>query len=72
MDPPVIYGDGERSRDFTYVDHAVRANVLAAESDVSGEVFNVARGGSVHQGDDEGGQDSRPHNTGDARWPSGK
>lgn len=38
---PVIYGDGEQSRDFTYVDNAVQANILAAEGDVSGEAFNV-------------------------------
>jgi UDP-glucose 4-epimerase len=44
---PVVYGDGEQSRDFTYVDNAVRANVLAAESDVAGEAFNVACGGRV-------------------------
>lgn len=46
-DPPVVYGDGEQTRDFIYVDDAVRANVLAAESDVNGEAFNVARGESV-------------------------
>lgn len=38
---PVIYGDGEQSRDFTYIDNAVQANILAAESDVTGEAFNV-------------------------------
>lgn len=44
---PVIYGDGEQSRDFTYIDNAIQANVLAAESDVTGEVFNVGTGGRV-------------------------
>lgn len=44
---PVIYGDGEQSRDFTYIDNAVQANVLAAESDVSGETFNVGCGGRL-------------------------
>ena len=44
---PVIYGDGEQSRDFTYIDNAVRANILAAEGDVTGEAFNVACGGRV-------------------------
>lgn len=41
---PVIFGDGEQSRDFTYVDNVVRANFLAAaaETGVAGEVFNVA------------------------------
>ena len=44
---PVIFGDGEQSRDFTYVDNAVQANVLAAEGDVTGEAFNVGTGGRV-------------------------
>src|SRR5918992_412666 len=39
---PVIYGDGEQSRDFTYVDDVVEANVLAAAADgVAGEAFNI-------------------------------
>lgn len=42
---PVIYGDGEQSRDFTYIENVVQANVLAAEGDVTGEVFNVGCGG---------------------------
>ncbi|MDI3281536.1 MAG: GDP-mannose 4,6-dehydratase, partial [Bacillota bacterium] len=43
--PPVIYGDGEQTRDFTYVADVVRANLLAAEAPgVSGEVFNIAGG----------------------------
>jgi len=46
-DQPVIYGDGEQSRDFTYIDNAVQANVLAAEGDVTGEAFNVGTGGRV-------------------------
>lgn len=46
-DRPVIYGDGEQSRDFTFVEDAVQANILAAESDVTGEAFNVACGGRV-------------------------
>lgn len=41
---PVIYGDGEQSRDFTYVRNAVAANRLAADSSVEGEMFNVACG----------------------------
>lgn len=42
---PEIYGDGEQSRDFTYVDNVVEANVLAATADgVSGEVFNIGCG----------------------------
>jgi nucleoside-diphosphate-sugar epimerase len=40
---PIVYGDGEQSRDFTYVDNAVEANLLAAGSEgVAGEAFNVA------------------------------
>ena len=34
---PVIYGDGEQSRGFTYIENAVKANILAAEGDVTGE-----------------------------------
>ncbi|HEY6271249.1 MAG TPA: SDR family oxidoreductase [Terriglobales bacterium] len=44
---PTIYGDGEQSRDFTFVDNAVQANLLASEAPaaaVSGKVFNVATG----------------------------
>lgn len=44
---PTIYGDGEQSRDFTYVSNNVSANLLAAKADaaaVSGKVFNVACG----------------------------
>jgi nucleoside-diphosphate-sugar epimerase len=44
---PVIYGDGEQSRDFTYIDDALQANILAAEGNVSGEAFNVGTGGRV-------------------------
>ena len=40
-----VYGDGEQSRDFTYVDNVVQANLLAAEAEgAAGEVFNVACG----------------------------
>ncbi len=42
---PIIYGDGEQTRDFTYVSDAVDANLLAAEStECVGEVINVGRG----------------------------
>lgn len=42
---PVIYGDGEQSRDFTYIDNVVFANMKAAASkDASGKVINVANG----------------------------
>ncbi len=42
---PVIFGDGEQSRDFTFVENAVRANILAATNDkMVGDNFNVACG----------------------------
>lgn len=42
---PVIFGDGEQSRDFTYVDNVVQANLKAAESsEASGRVINIAVG----------------------------
>ena len=45
---PVIYGDGEQSRDFTYVSNVVDANLLAAESVAAiGRVINIASGRSV-------------------------
>ena len=44
-EPVPVHGDGEQSRDFTYVDNVVEANVLAAEVDgASGAVLNVATG----------------------------
>ena len=46
--PPTIYGDGEQSRDFTYVDNVVQANLLAARAkETHGEVINVACGEAV-------------------------
>src|SRR5450432_1777879 len=45
---PVIFGDGEQTRDFTYVENAVQANLLAFDApNVSGKVFNVGVGGRV-------------------------
>jgi UDP-glucose 4-epimerase len=41
---PVIFGDGTQSMDLVYVKDSARANILAAQSDVSDEVFNVATG----------------------------
>jgi UDP-glucose 4-epimerase len=43
---PIVYGDGLQSRDFTYVDNVVEANLSAAEADgIGGQAFNVACGG---------------------------
>jgi UDP-glucose 4-epimerase len=46
-EPVTIYGDGEQSRDFTFVDNVVGANLLAADApSVGGEILNIATGGS--------------------------
>jgi UDP-glucose 4-epimerase len=43
--PPTIYGDGNQSRDFTYVDNNVEANILSCfTKGISGETFNIACG----------------------------
>lgn len=46
---PLIFGDGEQSRDFTFVDNAVHANLLAARAEgrIEGESINVAVGQRV-------------------------
>ena len=41
---PIVYGDGEQSRDFTFVQDVVRANLLAARSDTQGIGVNIACG----------------------------
>jgi UDP-glucose 4-epimerase len=43
---PIVYGDGEQTRDFCYIDNAVSANLLAASTrqELSGQVVNVACG----------------------------
>jgi UDP-glucose 4-epimerase len=44
-EPVTIFDDGEQSRDFTYVDNVVAANLLAADADgVSGRIFNISSG----------------------------
>ncbi len=45
--PPIIFGDGEQTRDFTYVANVVDGVLRACEAPVSGEVINVATGGRV-------------------------
>ena len=47
---PTIFGDGEQSRDFTYIDNAVEANLLACKASAAkaaGQVFNTATGRRV-------------------------
>jgi nucleoside-diphosphate-sugar epimerase len=49
-DQPTIFGDGEQSRDFTYIDNAVEANLLACKAPAAkaaGQVFNIATGRRV-------------------------
>jgi len=43
--PPIIFGDGEQSRDFTYIENVVQANLLAMSAEhLQGEAINVACG----------------------------
>ncbi len=47
---PTIFGDGEQSRDFTYIDNVVKGNLLACQapaSQVAGQVFNLATGDRI-------------------------
>jgi UDP-glucose 4-epimerase len=47
-EPPVIYGDGEQSRDFTYIDDIVDANVALLDDDAAdGETMNVGSTGNI-------------------------
>ncbi|HZD43689.1 MAG TPA: NAD-dependent epimerase/dehydratase family protein, partial [Methanomicrobiales archaeon] len=48
--PPLIYGDGNQTRDFTYVKDVVQANIRAMESDASG-VYNIACGARISVND---------------------
>lgn len=46
---PVVEGDGEQSRDFTYVANVVHGNLLACHTPgISGQVFNIACGGNIN------------------------
>ena len=42
--PPTIFGDGEQQRDFVHVGDITRASIMAFESDITGETFNVGTG----------------------------
>ena len=45
---PTVYGDGEQSRDFTYIDNVVHANLLAARAkQTGGQVVNIACGQAI-------------------------
>jgi len=42
-----VYGDGEQTRDFTYIDDVIEANMLAAKSNIQGEAFNIGGGSRI-------------------------
>jgi len=42
-----VFGDGTQTRDFTFIDDVVEANILAANSEIEGGVFNVGGGGRI-------------------------
>ncbi len=47
-EPPTVYGDGEQTRDFTYIENVVHGNMLAAEAKrAEGQAVNLACGGQV-------------------------
>ena len=47
-EPPTVYGDGEQSRDFTYIDNVVEANLRAARAEkTQGQVVNIACGEAI-------------------------
>ena len=43
----LVFGNGKQSRDFTYVKDVVEANLLAAHTDVAGEIFNIGAGSPI-------------------------
>jgi nucleoside-diphosphate-sugar epimerase len=44
---PVVYGDGEQTRDFTYIENVVQANLLACEAPSAGRAINVGTGARI-------------------------
>jgi UDP-glucose 4-epimerase len=42
--PPLIFGNGEQTMDFVYIEDIARANILAAKADITDMVFNIASG----------------------------
>jgi len=49
--PPLILGDGKQTMDFIYIEDIARANILAASSNVTDEVFNIASGSETSLND---------------------
>jgi UDP-glucose 4-epimerase len=43
----IIYGDGEQSRDFTYVEDVIQGNLLITEHNIPGEIINIACGNPI-------------------------
>jgi len=46
-----VYGDGEQTRDFTFVEDAVEANILAADNNSAGKIFNIGGGSRISVND---------------------
>jgi len=46
-DEIAVFGDGTQTRDFTFMDDVTEANILAANSEIEGEVFNVGGGSRI-------------------------
>lgn len=42
-----VFGDGTQTRDFTFIDDVIEANILAADTDLVGEVFNIGGGSRI-------------------------
>ena len=43
----IIYGDGDQTRDFTFISDAIAANLACMDADVAGQVFNIGGGSRV-------------------------
>ena len=43
----IVFGDGEQSRDFTYVNDVIQANILAGEKNAAGEIINIGAGNPI-------------------------
>ena len=72
---PTIFGDGEQSRDFTYVEDVADFNLKAARArGVSGKVYNGGNGGRItlNQAWDAGAEDRRGPDSGRLRTAAGR